>query len=286
MDVLRPLAETDDAVARLLACRKVHVRELRHRVADALVDRAADLPAHRVRQRDVHVRRRHRRRHRLEPIADGDDDVGPQLIEDQWQLDEPHPGGLHHRRGRLPFDEHVHAGGDLEAVPFDVLHDRAVAIEQRGGAGHDLELKVRMAVHRAHHGLDAAVVRPRPDNDTDFSHASRCGPRDVGLGEDLVGRNACARPGCQGPRRTCAGGRPLPGFLIASMSAVIVAPAGMRQRLTMLFSKVASSRCTSSRRLVDGRGQHAPDRADAAHEVGELRRFQRVLGVAAVHQRG
>ena len=107
---LRPLAETDDALARLLARRKVHVRELRHRVTDALVDRAADLPAHRVGQGDVHVGRGHRRRHRLEPIADRDDDVRPELIEDQRQLDESHPGGLHHRRGRLPFDEHVHAG--------------------------------------------------------------------------------------------------------------------------------------------------------------------------------
>ena len=46
------------------------VRELGHGVADALVDRAGDFAAHRVRQRDVHVGGGKRRRHRLEAIAD------------------------------------------------------------------------------------------------------------------------------------------------------------------------------------------------------------------------
>ena len=98
---VRILAEPDDPVGRVLVRRKMHVRELGDRVADALVDRAGHLPAHRVRERDVHVGARHGRGHRLEAIADGHDDVRLQQLEQRRQLEQPQPGGLRHRHRRL-----------------------------------------------------------------------------------------------------------------------------------------------------------------------------------------
>src|SRR2546422_865330 len=55
VNILGPLAELDDAVARAGARRKVDVGEFRHGVADTLVDRAGGFASHGVRQRDVHV---------------------------------------------------------------------------------------------------------------------------------------------------------------------------------------------------------------------------------------
>ena len=101
------LAHAHDALGRLRVGREMHVRELRHRVADALVDRAADLAAHRVRDRDVHVGRGDRRRHRLEAIADADDDVGLEHARRRVGSSmQPEARGLRHRRRRLALDDH------------------------------------------------------------------------------------------------------------------------------------------------------------------------------------
>ena len=117
--------------AASLVRREMQVRELGDRVADALVDRAGDLPAHRVRERDVHVGAGDRRRHRLEAVADGDDDVGLEQLEQRRQLQQPQPGRLRHRHRRLAFDDHVDARVGHEAVALDDVDDRSEPIEQR-----------------------------------------------------------------------------------------------------------------------------------------------------------
>ena len=148
--------------------------ELRDRVADALVDGAADFAAHRVRDRDVHVGRRDRRRHRLEPIADADHDVG--LEHDRrWSAAraDREPVDLAIVRRRLALDDHRDLRVGVETVGFDHVDDRSEAIEQRRGADDELKLQIRVRRDRAHHRLDAAVVGAGTNEDADFSHRAR-----------------------------------------------------------------------------------------------------------------
>ena len=84
----RVLAHADDPVGRVARGREVDVGELRHRVPDRLVDVARDLAAHRVRERDVHVGRGERGRHRLEAVADRDHDIGLEPVERGRKLEQ------------------------------------------------------------------------------------------------------------------------------------------------------------------------------------------------------
>ena len=180
------------------------VRELRHRVADGLVDVAGDLAAHRVRERDVHVRRRERGRHRLEAVADRDHDVGLQPLERGRELEQAEPGRLRHRRRRLALDQHEHALVGLEAVLLDQVLDAAVAVEQRGGADDELQLELGVGRDGAHRRLDARVVRARADDDADLPHASSV------LGEHGVGGDVDARRSAERPRGSRARGSRCP----------------------------------------------------------------------------
>ncbi len=152
------LAEPDDPLGRVAVRREVDVRELRDGVADALVDRSGHFSAHRVRERNVHVRACHGGRHRLEAVAHRDDDVGLQELEQRRKLEQPEAGRLGHRHRRLAFHDHVDPRIGHEAVALDDVDDGAEAIEQRRGADNDLKVKIGMRFDRAHHRLDAPVV--------------------------------------------------------------------------------------------------------------------------------
>ena len=64
------LAHPDDPIRSRPVGGKVHVGHLRHGMADALVDRAADFPAHRVRNGNIHVGGGDRSGHGLEAVPD------------------------------------------------------------------------------------------------------------------------------------------------------------------------------------------------------------------------
>src|SRR5712691_1960100 len=208
----------------------MHVRELRHRVADRLVDVAGDLAAHRVRERDVHVRRGERGGHRLEAVADRDHDVGLEALERGRQLEQPETRGLGHRPGRLSLDQHEDPLVGLEAVRLDQVEHGAVAVEQRGGADNELQRQLRVLADRAHCGLDARVIRSRADHDADLPHAISSSVTTVSAAMSL----RAVRPTTSSMR---AAGMPVPGFFAASISRVIVAPAGMCATATTDFSK-------------------------------------------------
>ena len=74
--VARRLAQPDHALARALGRHQVQVRQLGDGVAHLLVDRAGDLAALHVDDRDVHVRRGHRGGQRLVAIGDRHHRVG------------------------------------------------------------------------------------------------------------------------------------------------------------------------------------------------------------------
>ena len=120
---------------------EVQVRELRDRVAHLLVDRAGDLAALDVRDRDVHVRRGDRGRERLVAVGDGDDDVGLEVVEHRRQLEQAEAGRLRRRDEVLALEHHVDARRDLEAVALDVSTGVAVALEQRRGGDDELQLE-------------------------------------------------------------------------------------------------------------------------------------------------
>ena len=100
---------------------EVQVGELGDGVPDLLVDRAGDLAALDVGERDVHVGGRDRGRQRLVAVGDGDDDVGLEIVEDRGQLEQPEAGRLGHRREVLALEDHVDPRRDLEPVLLDVL---------------------------------------------------------------------------------------------------------------------------------------------------------------------
>ena len=83
-DRVRVLAQPDHALARQLRRHEVQVRQLRDRVADLLVDRAGDLAALHVDDRDVHVGRGHGRRERLVAVGDRDHRVGLAGCRTRW----------------------------------------------------------------------------------------------------------------------------------------------------------------------------------------------------------
>ena len=160
MDPLRVLAHGDHAPAAQLGGREVEVGELRDGVADALVDRARDLAALRVGERDVHVRGRDGRGDRLEAVGDRDHDVGLQELEDGRQLEQSESRRLGHRRRRLALDEEAHDSAGLEAVLLQHVDRVAEALEHERRSGHALELELGMVAHRRHGRLDAGVVGP------------------------------------------------------------------------------------------------------------------------------
>ena len=134
------------------------MRELRHRVADALVDRARHLAALRVRDGDVHVRRRDRGRDRLEAVGDGDDDVRLQQLEDASAA----------RAGRGPVDLAIVAG----LLALDDEADRRVGRE--AVHGHDVDGVAEPLEHErgARDELQLEVgVRPGPPSSTDLIRA-------------------------------------------------------------------------------------------------------------------
>jgi hypothetical protein len=171
MHVLGPFAETDDALGGAAARREMDMREFRHGVADALVDRAGDLATHRVRHGDVHVGGGEGRRHRLETVADGQNDVRLDPLEDARQLEQAEAGRFRHRRRRLAFDQHVDTRDRREAVRLDEIDDGAIAVEDGRGADDDLQLELGMRGDRPHRRFRAAVVGAAADDDADFSHA-------------------------------------------------------------------------------------------------------------------
>src|SRR5579859_5835933 len=235
VDRVEILAHALDAPRCVGARREVNVRELRHRMADALVDVAGDLPAHRVRERDVHVGRGECRRHRLEPVPDGEDDVGLEPLERSWQLEQPETRRLCHRARRLALDQHVDALRGLETIALDYVEDGSIPVEQRRRADDELELEPGMVRDRTQRRLDARVVRPRADDDADLAHhppsqsmSTSCNTWSAAI------RVRARRPTISWSRRA---GIPVPGFFTASISAVSVAPTAISLRATTLFSK-------------------------------------------------
>src|SRR5258706_348650 len=239
----RVLAHPDEAVRRRPRGREVHVRELRDGVADLLVDRAGHLTALHVRDRDVHVRGRDRRRERLVPVRDRHDDVGLQVVEDGRELEEPEPRRLRHRGEVLALEHHVDARGDREAVLLDEAYGRAVPVEERRRADDELEPELGIPRDRIQRRLDPAVARPGGDHHADLPHAvlaiSRANSRSVSLRSSSSFTSRTRRAPRSSGRR--AAGMPVPGFFSARCSLARTVPDGRSARATTDFVNVLRS---------------------------------------------
>ena len=156
--------------ARQLRRDEVQVRQLGDGVADLLVDRAGDLAALHVDDRNVHVRRRDRGRQRLVAIRDRHDGVGLEVVEHRRELDQAEAGGLRRRRRgsrpRAPCRRARRSGSRRARSPGRRCRsDRAAPRRRRRAAARGRDGRW-IAVQR---GPDAGVARTRGDDDADFS---------------------------------------------------------------------------------------------------------------------
>ena len=119
MDGLRGLAEANEVLRRELGAREMQVGELGDGVPHLLVDRARDLAALQMGDRDVGVGGRDRGRERLEAVGDRHHHVGPERVEHARQFHDAEAGRLRRGDERLAFDDGIHLGRDRKAVILD-----------------------------------------------------------------------------------------------------------------------------------------------------------------------
>jgi hypothetical protein len=152
----------------------MNVGELGHGVTDFLVDRSGHFPALHVRDRDVHVRRGHRRGERLVAIRHRHHDVGLEVVEHGRQLEQSQAGALGHGGRRLSLEHDEHARGNFEPVRFDDARHVAVTIEQRRRRQHELKLEIGVVGDGFERRLDPAVAGTGGDDNADFpaSHST------------------------------------------------------------------------------------------------------------------
>ena len=133
---------------------------------------AGDLPAHRGRNRNVHVGGSDGRRHRLEAIADADDTSGFRSSKMVGNSRRPSPVDLAIVAGVSPSTIIVTraSGAKPSASMMSTTEPKR---SSNADAPTTSPAQLRVALHRAHDRLDAAVVGSRADDDADFSHAPR-----------------------------------------------------------------------------------------------------------------
>ncbi len=83
---------------------------------------------------------RYRSCQRLVAVRDSQNDVRLQHLENCRHVENTQSRGTGHARRRVAFDDNVTGGVRLETFRPHQVHDAAEAIEERRGAGHDLEL--------------------------------------------------------------------------------------------------------------------------------------------------
>ena len=138
-------------------------------MAHALVDRPRHLAALGVGHGNIHVAGGDRRGDGLEAIGDRENDVGAKILELRRQLDHGQAGGLRHGGGRLALDDAVDGRAGLKPVATDQVDDLAEPVQQRRGAGDELELEPRMRLDRLEDRLDAPIIGAAVHDDADFS---------------------------------------------------------------------------------------------------------------------
>src|SRR5690606_19404830 len=101
----------------------------------------------------------------LEPVGDGDDDIGAEIVEGSRRLHHADSGGLGARQKALALKDRRYAPAWREAVALDHRLDPAIALEQRRGGEHDLQLDVVAVAQRLKRRADPRIARPRRDDD-------------------------------------------------------------------------------------------------------------------------
>ncbi len=158
---VRVLAHGDDVIPRAGRGHQVHIGQLGNGMAHAVVDVAGYLAALDVGQRDVHVAGGNGGGDGLEAVGNAHHHVGLQVLQCGGRLVQPQRGGLRLRYQVLALQDGVDAPGDVEAVRLHHLHHLAIAVQQGGGGGDDLQLHVIARAQRLKCGAHPRIGGPR-----------------------------------------------------------------------------------------------------------------------------
>src|SRR5690606_38370168 len=127
----------------------------------------------------------------------------------------------------------------LETVALDDLLDPAIALEQRRGGQHDLQLDIVAVAQRLERCADACIAWPRRDDDGDlpFVLAHSRGTRSFSASGVRRATGRCSL------RRTISSsrlaGKPVPGLRTPRSAASSTSPAVTSRSGTTLFMKIA-----------------------------------------------
>ena len=121
---LRRLAELDDALALPLVLREMQVGQLGDGVTMDIVDAAGNVAGLDVGDDHAHLHRAHRRGERLAAIAEQQQDVGPQLLENRREALDAAPERLRAIERRIAVAAQVHHLGNRNLRPH-LLDGRA-----------------------------------------------------------------------------------------------------------------------------------------------------------------